>query len=82
MIGREESTWMLSLPNQPFRNCGNALIQVRGSLDRLRGLHNWRLSSTDKWVSRIEKERPVRVDLATLLQLYFFSQNQNDESRF
>jgi hypothetical protein len=24
----------------------------------------------------------LRVDLATLLQLYFFSQNQNDESRF
>jgi hypothetical protein len=70
MIGREESTWMLSLPNQPFRNCGNALIQVRGSLDRLRGLHNWRLSSTDKWVSRIEKERPAKVPSDALVTRY------------
>ena len=61
MIGKEESTWMLILPNQSFRNCGNALIQVGGSLDRLRGLDNWLLSSTNKLVSRIEKERLAKV---------------------
>lgn len=61
MIGKEESTWMLILPNQSFRNCGNALIQVGGSLDRLRGLDNWLLSSTYKLVSRIEKERLAKV---------------------
>jgi hypothetical protein len=61
MIGKEESAWMLSLPNQLFRNCGNALIQVRGSLDRLRVLDNWLLSSSNKWVSRIEQERSVKV---------------------
>jgi hypothetical protein len=61
MIGKEESTWMLILPNQSFRNYGNALIQVGGSLDRLRGLDNWLLSSTNKLVSRIEKERLAKV---------------------
>jgi hypothetical protein len=34
---------------------------VGGSLDRLRGLDNWLLSSTNKWVSRIEKERLAKV---------------------
>lgn len=61
MIGKEESTWMLILPNQSFCNCGNALIQVGGSLDRLRGLDNWLLSSTNKWVLRFEKEKLAKV---------------------